>query len=68
MIIANAYDAHHPIRHAFTEQAIKEASSLLLGGLPEIWWEWEAKAGDDSRCVSCNSLKFQGDVLIEFAI
>ena len=36
MVIANTYDAYYPIRHAFTEQAIKEASSLLLGGLPEI--------------------------------
>ena len=36
IIIANADDAYHPIRYAFTEQAIKEASPLLLGGLPEI--------------------------------
>jgi hypothetical protein len=36
IIIANADDAYHPIRYAFTEQATKEASSLLLGSLPEI--------------------------------
>jgi hypothetical protein len=36
IIIANADDAHNPIRYAFTEQAIKEASPLLLGGLSEI--------------------------------
>ena len=36
MSIANADDANHPIRYAFTKQATKEASSLLLGGLPEI--------------------------------
>lgn len=35
-IIANADDAYYPIRYAFTEQAIKETSPLLLGGLPEI--------------------------------
>ena len=36
IFIANTDDADHSICYAFTEQAVKETSPLLLGGLPEI--------------------------------
>jgi hypothetical protein len=35
--LANINDANHPIRHAFTEQAIEAAASLLLGSVSEVW-------------------------------
>ena len=47
-ILANAYDAYHPIRYAFTEQTAQEAAALLLGSMSQIRRAWEAEAGDDS--------------------
>ena len=34
--LANIIDANDPIRHAFTEQAIEVAASLLLGSVSEV--------------------------------
>lgn len=47
MYTAPAFDAYHPIRATFKEQAAQEAAAFLLGGVPEIRREWEAEARDD---------------------
>ena len=54
--IAHPHDAHHSVCANVQEQAPQEAPSFLLGGLPKVRREWEAEAGDDSRCVCPRSL------------
>ena len=49
--LAHATDAHYAICHALSEQAAQKVVTFLLGGLPKVRWQWQAKARDDSSRV-----------------